>query len=424
MIERKLEIEYCRLLKSEKIRLNIKKVWSFPNRNFSSKKLHYGWKIHISANINNCISVAKRFFEINKKLKLDYKIISSISYLEKINSGVYGSSQVGKFITIYPDQIKLNSTLETLYYSFSSYDGVSVESDYRYKLSNNVYYRYGTIDEDYLTIDNRDKKLIPYNCDIKDFFIERKNELPSNLLIMKTINHVGLSGVFEAMDLNIKKEVIVRYSTKNFDLSNSGIDRCSRLINSIYLIDRIGKNDNFEKIVDYYYLNNGFILITLKIQGDSFHQLAINGTLRKWNYKRKISVFFKVYKLIKYLHSINILYRDLSFSNVIFFDDKVSIIDLEFSISLDENDSYGNTNIDNAGTYGFYNPKCKKSDVSYDYYCLASFLYYLFYPDDYVAYINKVNMLTTYQEILNLVNKDKTLPRKAQKIYKAILNRC
>lgn len=108
MIERKLEIEYCRLLKSEKIRLNIKKVWSFPNRNFSSKKLHYGWKIHISANINNCISVAKRFFEINKKLKLDYKIISSISYLEKINSGVYGSSQVGKFITIYPDQIKLN----------------------------------------------------------------------------------------------------------------------------------------------------------------------------------------------------------------------------------------------------------------------------------------------------------------------------
>lgn len=139
--------------------------------------------------------------------------------------------------------------------------------------------------------------------------------------------------------------------------------------------------------------------------------------------KKNIS-FFKVYKLIKYLHSINILYRDLSFSNVIFFDDKVSIIDLEFSISLDENDSYGNTNIDNAGTYGFYNPKCKKSDVSYDYYCLASFLYYLFYPDDYVAYINKVNMLTTYQEILNLVNKDKTLPRKAQKIYKAILNRC
>ncbi|WP_446197541.1 class III lanthionine synthetase LanKC N-terminal domain-containing protein [Lactobacillus delbrueckii] len=78
-----------------------------------------------------------------------------------------GNSQVGKFITIYPDQSAVTETLELLYYYFHDDVGIRVGSDISYKQGLNVYYRYGTLLDDVENIDKRDKKLKPADCKIK-----------------------------------------------------------------------------------------------------------------------------------------------------------------------------------------------------------------------------------------------------------------
>ncbi|MGZ1293593.1 class III lanthionine synthetase LanKC N-terminal domain-containing protein [Lactobacillus delbrueckii subsp. bulgaricus] len=91
------------------------------------------------------------------------------------------AKQVGKFITIYPDQSAVTETLELLYYYFHNDVGIRVGSDISYKQGLNVYYRYGTLLDDVENIDKRDKKLKPSSNveKIYDYRLERYNSLPT-----------------------------------------------------------------------------------------------------------------------------------------------------------------------------------------------------------------------------------------------------
>lgn len=124
--------------------MNSSDIWAYPN--FPHQIVNnYGWKIHISAVLTNAIDIAQRFFNLNRKKCWDFKIIASISELERLNLGYYGNSQVGKFITIYPKPQNVLETLEILHYYFHNEIGIAVGSDKSYKLNSNIYYRFGTL---------------------------------------------------------------------------------------------------------------------------------------------------------------------------------------------------------------------------------------------------------------------------------------
>ncbi|HGQ8190202.1 TPA: protein kinase, partial [Streptococcus pneumoniae] len=83
-------------------------------------------------------------------------------------------------ITIYPkDNKEFQRLLHKLEILYKGVKGVNIPSDFRFQLSEVVYYRYGEFVKDSTFKDKRDKK-IPSNVNvpIRDYYIPRYNTIP------------------------------------------------------------------------------------------------------------------------------------------------------------------------------------------------------------------------------------------------------
>lgn len=404
--------EYLDLLLKNNIELS-KNPWCFPKKIYPEVNQNYGWKIHISATILNATEVASTFFSLNDSLNLDFKILSSLSILERINLGQYGNSQVGKLITIYPPQNRIEKLLNILSYHFKKFQGISVGSDYQYMLSSNIYYRYGTIIADENNIDKRNKNLLPDTIPIFDFHIPRLKELPKRYIVLTILKQQGTHACYLGLDLATQKKVIIRYATPNHNVDEVGIDTIDRLHNSIKVM-KTNLSDNFEKVIDYFYIDQSFVLITKAYEGMSVEKFLMENTKLKFN--TKILLFKKMYDLITQLHTNNIIFRDVSFGNFIInpADFSVYLIDFEYSIITTNNKSYAGCPITTAGTYGFLNYKYTQIDAGIDYFALSNVLYYLFHFGEYLNYIENIKIDTSLDEIDRLTDKQSSLPPKVQ----------
>jgi serine/threonine protein kinase len=345
--------------------------------------------------------------------------------LERINLGLYGKSQIGKFITIYPKKEYLIQTLEILHYYFHNFTSIPIPSDYCYKLSGCIYYRFGTIIKDILNIDKRDKKINPgiQAYEIPDFQTKVYRNIPKKYIIIKVLKKLGYSGVLLALDLKKHQKVIIRYNRKNYDLDSSNIDGKDRLLNSKDILQRLSKYKEFEKVQDSFYIDDYFFLITNYIEGKTLDYLATHGLIDSFSYDDKMLLLKKITNAVLKMHKENIVFRDLSFGNVII--DKsynVHFIDFEYSVSIDNLNNYGGIELENAGTYGFYNEKNNIISDDIDFYSISQVLYYLFVPSDYRQYVLNTSINTTYNEIQELINKKDVskLNKDILKIYEDI----
>lgn len=341
--------------------------------------------------------------------------------------GYFGNSQVGKFITIYPNQNKATETLELLYYCFHDDVGIQVGSDISYKLSSNVYYRYGTLLNDSKHIDKRDKTLIPPSTveRIYDYSIKRYNSIPDRYLILKPIKQVGPSGVFLALDLHTRMKVILKYAIKYYNIENSGIDELDRLLSASDLLRAsfIQSSNFFEEVIDTFYVNNSLFLVTKFILGIDLDQLAKNGKLSSYPLSKRINIFKKVFNAIYILNQNQVFFRDLSFSNVILCpNNKIKIIYFGYATSSSGLANFAGLELTPAGTYGFYDPNVKLDLKQLDFYSLGQFLYYLTFPQAYLDYTSKLSSTTTYSQIQQAISESMSyqLPEKLDKIYKAL----
>src|SRR5690242_10495664 len=68
----------------------------------SSLSLEQGWKLHVSATIVSAVLVLDRVFPILIKEGVQFKVAANLRVLSDLNEGLAGLSQIGKFITVYP----------------------------------------------------------------------------------------------------------------------------------------------------------------------------------------------------------------------------------------------------------------------------------------------------------------------------------
>ncbi|MDS3184213.1 hypothetical protein RK478_02830, partial [Streptococcus pneumoniae] len=198
--ETEIEDAYHNLLLEYKISDNFSDehwLYNLPSNITQSK----GFKIHLSASILNANLVAKKFFDFifSREKKINFKILVSIKELSLQNTGLNGYSQVGKFITIYPkDNKEFQRLLHKLEILYKGVKGVNIPSDFRFQLSEVVYYRYGEFVKDSTFKDKRDKK-IPSNVNvpIRDYYIPRYNTIPDQYIILEVISKNAKGGVYK-----------------------------------------------------------------------------------------------------------------------------------------------------------------------------------------------------------------------------------
>lgn len=119
------------------------KMWiNFTNQGNDSVK--QGWKLHISAHTLSAITVLRRVLPTLLKASSPFKVVVSLQALTNLNQGIYGWSQVGKFITIYPESdqeaVRLAAILDEATRRLSS---PNIPSDRPLHSESLVHYRYG-----------------------------------------------------------------------------------------------------------------------------------------------------------------------------------------------------------------------------------------------------------------------------------------
>jgi class IV lanthipeptide synthase len=120
-------------------------IWRY-SRNRNHDDLSQGWKLHVSATILSACAVFRLIAPYLRRHNIWFKAAKSLVELHKLNSGIYyGFSQIGKFVTVYPQSteaaIAIASKLHSLTAKFAA---PSVPYDKPLRNRSCVYYRYGS----------------------------------------------------------------------------------------------------------------------------------------------------------------------------------------------------------------------------------------------------------------------------------------
>jgi serine/threonine protein kinase len=102
-----------------------------------------GWKIHVSASVEEAANVLRIVCAVCEKHGVHFKFICDTTLLSMVNSKMWPRSASGKFVAIYPSDDAFHRIASELDELLADYSGPHVLSDRRYGKSKCVYYRYG-----------------------------------------------------------------------------------------------------------------------------------------------------------------------------------------------------------------------------------------------------------------------------------------
>ncbi|QGX00619.1 protein kinase [Streptococcus ruminicola] len=349
-------------------------------------KLEKGIKIHLSAHVLNAVVIAKMFFNFIEtyNLKINFKILANLKELALQNSSIYGYSQVGKFITIYPNNdeelIFLLNKLENLYRGIK---GVDIPSDFRYQLSEVVFYRYGEFIKKDDFIDKRDRKFpTDVEIPIEDYFRERFDVIPTKYIILEIINRNAKGGVYKVLNTESNRISVLK-EAKNLSLLDfTNKDGVSRLMSERSILRDIEKENFSPKVFGDFYVKNSYFIEEEYIEGVPL----INYKELQTNYSWFLNLIDNLELLNK---KYNYTYRDLSFNNIIVSKEKkVYVIDFEHALSKTEFENEERVSL--FGTPGFYETNLDLSEKQAE--DILGIVYLLFWSQNLKEYRHFLNL--------------------------------
>jgi hypothetical protein len=105
-----------------------------------------GWKLHVSATPLSAVKVLEGALDVLLADGARFKVLSSIRLLSALNNGLFGISQIGKFITVYPsDDAHAVRLAVELDFVTRGRRGPRVPTDRALRPGSLVHYRYGSM---------------------------------------------------------------------------------------------------------------------------------------------------------------------------------------------------------------------------------------------------------------------------------------
>lgn len=101
-----------------------------------------GWKVHLSARVDEAASVIERAFAYCVANSMAFKFLRSRAAVVHMNSKHAWRARSGKLVTLYPDETQLARVIEDLSSVLAGVDGPYILSDLRIGTSP-LYVRYG-----------------------------------------------------------------------------------------------------------------------------------------------------------------------------------------------------------------------------------------------------------------------------------------
>lgn len=356
-----------------------------------------GWKLHLSSIPVESGCLLQTVVPILIEADVPFKCAKSPRVLVELNSGVLGASQVGKFLTIYPDSdeqaVELAASLSDVTRGFH---GPEIPTDLR--LGDILYVRYGAFNP-VIGFDRLgqkqsliyrkdgtmypDLRYIPYTppsdvvcpfadvaaqtCESNSEFVESPERsdkvIGPGYLPLQVLRSSSKGNVFLALDVRSQAQVspkVIKQGRRHHASDEIGRDMRSRLQHQAKLHTHLSHLDIIPSADPYFEHHGDGYLPVQYIAGQSleaFVSLALNS--RSWRCiseqtrQQLVSLLLQVVQAVDRLHCSGCIHRDLTVSNIwVGEDSRVYILDFEISHLLEDvSEPY------ELGTPGFMSPQ-------------------------------------------------------------------
>ncbi len=341
-----------------------------------------GWKLHVSASILSAEDVLGRALPILFNDTASFKIAQSRGELAQLNGGYAGSSQVGKFITVYPNDddqaIRLALALDD---KTRGLRGPRVPSDRQLRPDSIVYYRYGgfrarrvrtsvgAIKAAVLTpggIPVPDERLAAYRKPdwVADPFdaagITRDSDTPSLIiagryLVMATLYRSVRGAVYLGMDIDNPRQCVLKRARCNAGMSFDGYDAINRLRREAEFLRRLEHDPRFPALYDVLEQDGDLYLAMEDIEGKTLeeHVAEVYHTGGQIPTTQVISWGKALASILATIHARGIFYRDLKSANLLLgVDGRLRLLDFDAAIDLVDGPAPFL-----SGTFGYMSPQ-------------------------------------------------------------------
>ena len=350
---------------------SVRGVWTnFAPANYEF--LNHGWKLHCGANNGSAPTLLDRIVPILSAKGIAFKVLSDPYILHLANTKNWGRTGAGKFVTIYPrSEAECWALADELHSATADLAGPYLLTDRPYKDSKVLFYRYGEhkgnvhvtpsgarrarilSPEGHWESDDR----VPYfklPSWVEDpFQSERPRTTPrtdillnGRYLVQSAMRFSAYGGLYLALDQRTEETVVVREARPHIGGGMSEGDARTVLAKEARILQRLAPTGLVPRYIDYFTVEGGHeFLVQERLEAESLWGYAINITHQDAGrtsgevLDKIVSTFRSIASGLKEVHSLGIVLRDLTKTNVMFTpDDRVRFIDFELSYEIDGSD--------------------------------------------------------------------------------------
>lgn len=380
-----------------------------------------GWKIHVSAGLDNARRVLVQVHEYCLEHRVSYKHLRSLMILLARNSKYAPRDGSAKLITIYPaDNDELERVLEDLSALLEGEHGAYILSDLRYA-AGPLYVRYGGFAEQWvehdgnrvLAIRTPEGRLVPDKRE-PTFSVPEWVKIPACLRSSVTARKAGDpdefpyrvtsslhfsngGGVYLADPKAGGDEVVLKEARPHAGLDKAQIDAVERLRREHEVLDRLADVPGVPRVFERFTVWEHHYLAMEYMPGNSLgNWLARNYPLTRRGTtdadlaayaERALAVVAGVEKTIEEIHARGVVFGDLHPLNILIDEDldqdidegaegadgRISLIDFEMAFDVESGDRPA------LGAPGFRAPP-DRAGFEIDEHALAALRLWLFLP--------------------------------------------
>jgi serine/threonine protein kinase len=364
-----------------------------------------GWKLHISASVVCAEETLRRVLPVLLAEDASFKLAGSYAMLDSLNHGDGRLSQVGKFITVYPNDdrqaVRLAVALDT---ATRGLEGPTIPSDRPLAPSSLVHYRYGGFGDQFVqtplgeilpALMAPDGTLIPdrrrthYSPPswARDPFIEAgvsvdlpawEGNIGERYIAVTTLHRSPRGMVYLAIDLAEGRRCILKRALRAGSTGEDGQDACDRLRHEAEVLKRLAPHSGFPAFYDLAEDGGDLYLAMEDIDGITLeaHIAGIAGRGRLLSTQELVALGRQLTALLAAVHAACFVYRDLKSPNVIVTPNgRLRLIDFELAHELAASQRpFG------YGTRGYVSPQQAAGEhaaITDDVYGLGALLYFM-----------------------------------------------
>lgn len=311
-----------------------------------------GWKLHVSAAPPSAREVLEAALDVLLADGARFKVLSSIRLLSALNSGLFGISQIGKFITVYPSDdahaVRLAVELDAV---TRGHRGPRIPTDRALRPDSLVHYRYGSMirrresqlgddkpDGGYdmldpagrLTDDVRLNFYRPPDPSITDPFEAAGVRVPppvrgpllnNRYLVCDALSQSTRGGVFRAVDVLAEpaRGCLLKEAWHDVGLDQWGRDARDWAANEEYILTRYAGDPVLPRFYDRFEVDGNRYIAIEYIEGIALDRVLSEEHALKYGLdpRELVAIGLATGEALAHLHEIGLVFRDFKPANML-----------------------------------------------------------------------------------------------------------